>query len=68
MDEFIEWYCSEPRLSFNRIVVRGTASILRIGILHREQSTEGLRPYVVWLTRPRTRASSARSWRREFGE
>ena len=21
MDEFIEWYCSEPRLSFNRTVV-----------------------------------------------
>src|SRR5574341_679683 len=21
IDEFIEWYCSEPRLSFNRIVV-----------------------------------------------
>jgi hypothetical protein len=21
MDEFIEWYCSEPRLSFNRAVV-----------------------------------------------
>ena len=21
MDEFIQWYCSEPRLSFNKIVV-----------------------------------------------
>jgi hypothetical protein len=21
MDEFIEWYCSEPRLSFNKTVV-----------------------------------------------
>ncbi len=21
LDKFIEWYCSEPRLSFNRVVV-----------------------------------------------
>jgi hypothetical protein len=26
IDEFVRWYCSEPRLSFNKTVVtRGTA-------------------------------------------
>jgi len=24
IDEFVDWYCSEPRLAFNRIVVRAT--------------------------------------------
>jgi hypothetical protein len=23
IDEFVDWYCSEPRLAFNRIVVFG---------------------------------------------
>ena len=57
MDEFIEWYCSEPRLSFNRIVVTRYRIQLRIRILHREQSMEGLRPYIVWPTRPRMQVS-----------
>jgi len=34
IDQFIAWYCSEPRLAFNRIVVVGADSVLaraRIG-------------------------------------
>jgi hypothetical protein len=29
--EFIEWYCSEPRLAFNKTVVTGWVSVLEIG-------------------------------------
>jgi hypothetical protein len=28
IDEFIQWYCSEPRLSFNKVVVTGYRSFL----------------------------------------
>src|SRR3979490_1193384 len=31
IDEFIEWYCSEPRLAFNRIVVLRYRSYLESG-------------------------------------
>jgi hypothetical protein len=30
IDEFVDWYCSEPRLAFNRIVVLRYRSHLRI--------------------------------------
>ena len=31
IDEFIQWYCSEPRLSFNRVVVTRYRIFLEIG-------------------------------------
>ena len=65
--EFVAWYCSEPRLAFNRTVV------LRYRI-HPEQrayapATINLRLVVVRriASRPRTRACSVRSWLRAFG-
>jgi hypothetical protein len=32
IDEFVEWYCSEPRLSLNKTVITGIGSILRTAI------------------------------------
>jgi hypothetical protein len=37
IDEFIEWYCSEPRLSFNRTVVLRSESIWNPAIWHQAQ-------------------------------
>ncbi|MCU1252715.1 MAG: integrase family protein [Edaphobacter sp.] len=39
IDEFIDWYCSEPRLAFNRIVVLRYRSYLESGNWLREPST-----------------------------
>jgi len=36
IDEFIEWYCSEPRLSFSRTVVVRYGCIWSLGSLHPE--------------------------------
>jgi hypothetical protein len=44
MDDFIAWYCSEPRLAFNKTVVlryRGTASSWKRSISPRRRSTCG---------------------------
>jgi len=50
IDEFVDWYCSEPRLAFNRIVVlryrshlesRQLAENVRCGILHQGETTGG---------------------------
>lgn len=62
IDEFVEWYCSEPRLSFNKTVVLryrihlegrrlapGTVN-LRLGAVRR------------WLMRPPTVGSLALIW------
>ena len=43
IDEFIAWYCSEPRLSFNKAVVTRTEFIWNHVGLRRAQSTAGLR-------------------------
>ncbi len=43
IDEFIQWYCSEPRLSFNKIVVTVSASSLKIATSPQERSTGDLR-------------------------
>jgi hypothetical protein len=41
IDEFIQWYCSEPRLSFNKVVVTryNTGLPLKIAASLRERST-----------------------------
>src|SRR5215831_18754665 len=52
IDEFNQWYCSEPRLSFNRTVVLRNGCSSNPAIWLRAQSTyDGLR-YDDWRTRP----------------
>ena len=41
IDEFIAWYCSEPRLSFNKAVVTRYRIHLESRQLRRAQSTAG---------------------------
>ena len=43
MDEFISWYCSEPRLSFNKVVV----TRFRIFLENRDLATCGCSPVSV---------------------
>jgi site-specific recombinase XerD len=43
IDEFIAWYCSEPRLSFNRAVVSAIESTWNRVRLRRARSTAGSR-------------------------
>src|SRR3954471_22189387 len=38
IDEFIQWYCSEPRLWFSKVVVTVIASSLKTAISPRERS------------------------------
>ena len=51
IDEFISWYCSEPRLAFNRTVVLSTASSWNRGISLLHRSMFGWRQYAVLPTR-----------------
>jgi hypothetical protein len=61
--EFVAWYCSEPRLAFNRtVVLRYRIHLEQCGYAQ-PRSTFGLRPYGVLRTRRRTLGSSAQSWR-----
>jgi len=48
-DSFIAWYCSEPRLAFNRIVVvrYGISRIVASGREHRQPTARP--PFVAWL-------------------
>src|SRR5689334_19890181 len=57
MDSFIEWYCSEPRLAFGRVVVtRFRMSLEARGL---SSSIRGLRPCVGSPMRPPIAACSA---------
>ncbi len=47
IDEFVDWYCSEPRLAFNRTVVLRYRSTSKPGNWHRVQSTCVLAQYDV---------------------
>ena len=60
IDEFIQWYCSEPRLSFNKIVSPATASSSRIGGSRPERSIGDLLQYGESPTRPQTPACLVR--------
>jgi hypothetical protein len=51
--EFIEWYCSEPRLAFNKTVVTRTGSHSNSSVMHLQRSTCGLRQSGGWRTRQR---------------
>jgi hypothetical protein len=52
IDEFVEWYCSEPRLSFSRTVVLRYR--IHLKSRHLAPGTINLRlgPSAGWLTRP----------------
>src|SRR5437879_7450909 len=67
IDEFVDWYCSEPRLALNRIVVLRYRSHLESRQL--APGTVNLRlsvPCVGSHTRPPTAVSSAPIWRPAF--
>jgi len=49
--EFVAWYCSEPRLAFNRTVVLSYRIYLEQRSTHPRRSTCAWRPCVGWPTR-----------------
>src|ERR1700687_2322049 len=49
--EFVAWYCSEPRLAFNRTVVLRYRIHLEQGTMHRPRSTCDSRPSGAWPTK-----------------
>ena len=51
IDEFVEWYCSEPRLSFSRTVVLRIEFISNLAISLRGLSICGWEPSAAWPTR-----------------
>jgi hypothetical protein len=61
--QFMDRYCSEARLAFNRIVV--TRYRIFLEQAHYASSTINLRLAAVrlWPTRPPTRVCSAQTWR-----
>jgi hypothetical protein len=66
INEFVDWYCSEPRLALNRIVVLRYRSHLESR--QRAPGTINLRlgPCVGSHARPPTAVSSAPIWRLAF--
>ena len=66
IEEFIGWYCSEPRLSFNKAVVTGIEFTWNRASLRRGRSTEGSPRFVGSRTKPLIPDSSARNWLLEF--
>lgn len=55
--DFIDWYCSEPRLAFNRTVVTRYRMSLEQRRYARRQSTSGWPLSVDWRTKHPTVAS-----------
>jgi hypothetical protein len=64
--EFVAWYCSEPRLAFNRTVCFDTGSSLSNADTRRQRSIFGWPLFAALRTKPPTPVSSARSWRPAF--
>ena len=64
IDQFIAWYCSEPRLAFNRIVVVAIAYIWNRGIWPPTPSTSNSQPCVASHTKLPIQACSVPNWRR----
>ena len=60
IDEFTAWYCSEPRLSFNKAVVTRYRIHLESRHLRRARLTAGSRPSVASHTKRLTPVCSAR--------
>ena len=54
LDQFIAWYCSEPRLAFNRIVVTRYRMYLEGRGWPLTPSTSSLLPSAAWLMKPPT--------------
>jgi hypothetical protein len=46
IDDFIQWYCSEPQLSFNKVVVTRYRISWRAVASRRPRSMAGLPPFV----------------------
>jgi integrase len=61
--DFVDWYCSEPRLAFNRTVVLRYRIFLERNCTHRRRSTSAWPPSDAWRTRRPIRACSVRSLR-----
>jgi hypothetical protein len=62
IDEFVDWYCSEPRLTFNRIVVLRYRSHLESRQLAPAQSTYVSAPCVASHTKLPTAVFSVPIW------
>src|SRR5580700_7848737 len=50
-DEFVEWYCSEPRLSFRKPLSSVTGCTWNLAISHQGRLISGSEPFVVWRTK-----------------
>jgi hypothetical protein len=61
IDQFIAWYCSEPRLAFNRIVVVRYRMYLESRSVAANTNSQ---PCGASLTKPPTPACSVPSWQR----
>ena len=57
IDEFVDWYCSEPRLSFSKTVVLRYRMHLESRHLPQGRSTSGSGPSAGWHTRRQIAAS-----------
>lgn len=66
IEEFIAWYCAEPRLSFNRTVVTRYRIHWNRGSWHPEPSTEGWPRFADSRTKLLIQACSALNWLPEF--
>jgi len=62
IDEFVDWYCSEPRLSFSKTVVLRYR--MHLESRHLAPGTINLRlgRFIVWHTKPQIAAFSAPTW------
>jgi hypothetical protein len=67
IDEFVDWYCSEPRLALNRIVVLRYRAHLESRQLAPARSTSASVPCAVLPTKPPTVAFLAPTWQRASG-
>ena len=68
IDEFIDWYCSEPRLAFNKTVVLRYRIHLDSESWLRERSTSVSGRCAAWLMKRLTAVCSAPIWRRASAE
>ncbi len=66
IDEFVDWYCSEPRLAFNRRSSSATALISNPANSRPAPSTYVLAPCAGSGTRQPTAVSSVPTWRPVF--
>jgi len=65
INQFITWYCSEPRLAFNRIVVVRYRMYWNPVGSRPTPSISNWPPCGGWRTRPQTPDCSVPTWRRE---